>query len=47
MKKQAFPSIFFVKHLPYLFVFDYNILDSKQEDIIFVKAAYRYTGRHF
>lgn len=45
MKKQAFPLIFFGKHLPYLFDFDYNIPDSKQEDITFVQAAYRYSGR--
>ena len=46
MKKQAFPLIFFIKHLPYPFVFDYNIPDSKQEDIFLVQAAHRYSGRH-
>ena len=47
MKKQAFPRIFFGKHLPYPFLFVYNVQDSNQEDNFFVKAAYRYSGRHF
>ena len=40
MKKQGFPEIYlFFKRLPYPILFDYNIIDSKQEDMSFGKAA--------